>query len=263
MKKTSFRFFTFVLFLTLLVLETGALAAKAQEESLLSGQEMMKEDTTKENQGHQRKEIRKQIQEKRRILREKIISKKKELKEKLTVVKDERKRKIMEKIDERMDALNQKMTDHFLLVLDKLEDVLERIKQRAEQAEKERGWNVAVVRQKIDEATRAITLAREAVREQAGKTYTPEVESEKEAKQSIREIRQALHGDLALVKKQIKTAKKAIQEAVKALAQQALKHTPQPRASLSPLSSPSALPSESPISSPFPEEPIATPILNL
>src|SRR3989344_4281436 len=66
------------------------------------------------------------------------------LKERLKTIKDERKKQVVEKIDKSLDALNDRMTKHFLDVLEKLEDILVRISEKADKVESD-GFDVSAV----------------------------------------------------------------------------------------------------------------------
>ena len=65
----------------------------------------------------------------------------------------------MEKIDDSLAKLNEKMTKHFAEVLEKTENALERVGERAETAES-RGSNVSTVRSALTEAEAAIVRER-------------------------------------------------------------------------------------------------------
>ncbi|MEW5805116.1 MAG: hypothetical protein AB1721_00065 [Patescibacteria group bacterium] len=171
------------------------------------------------NQIQQRQEeFRAQIQENRAELKTYIEEKRVALKEQLQNIRDERKQAIVERIDQRIDELNQRMTNHFLAVLEKLETVLERIGSRADKAEAN-GLDVSAVRSAITEAEQAIAAARTAVAEQSGKTYLINITDEENLKADVGQARQALAEDLKAVREVIKSAHDAVRRAAVALAQ--------------------------------------------
>jgi len=164
-------------------------------------------------------EFRNQIQEKREEMKAKIKALKEQLREKLRERISERKQKIVERIYERINALNERMTDHYLNVLDHLEKVLERIESRTAKA-KLNGRDVTQVEAAIEKAHRAIDTAREAVKAQAEKVYEPpEITTEENLKLDVGKLRQQLHDDLKAVEKLVKDARDAVRQAAVALAQ--------------------------------------------
>jgi len=164
-------------------------------------------------------EFRNQIQEKREEMKAKIKALKEQLREKLRERISERKQKIVERIYERINALNERMTDHYLDVLDHLKKVLERIESRTAKA-KLNGRDVTQVEAAIEKAHGAIDTAREAVKAQAEKVYQPpEITTEENLKLDVGKLRQQLHDDLKAVEKLVKDARDAVRQAAVALAQ--------------------------------------------
>lgn len=195
-------------------------------------------ETGREDLKKRQEEFHDQVKAKREMLKEEVEAKRKELKTHLEKVKDERKKETVERIDQRMDALNDKMMRHFSVVLDKLEEVLVRINERADKVSTERGHNVSSVRSAIDKANTAIALARVAIENQSGKTYTINVTVESALKSDVGRARQDLHADLAKVKDAVKSAHSAVRDAAVALAQLVIKINASPSPSVSPSATP-------------------------
>lgn len=171
----------------------------------------------KQRTEERKEELKARVEEKREELKDRIEQKREELKERLETIRDERKKEVVERIDRRMDELNERLLDHFLNVLDKLGDVLVRIAERADSAE-ERGVDVSAVRTVIDEANGAIAAAKSAIEAQAGKTYTIQITDEEGLKTNVGGARQALHGDLAVVRETVRAAFAAVRNAATTLA---------------------------------------------
>lgn len=165
----------------------------------------------------QRLEFRKMIQAKRKELRDSIRAKREELRARLQEIRDKRKAEIMERIYDRLNALNERLTNHFMSALEKMESVLININSRADKAEAN-GRDVSAVRAAIETAHRAINDARTAVEEQAGKTYSIDVTDENSLRVDAGAARQALRDDLAAVRAAVKSAHDAVRNAATTLA---------------------------------------------
>jgi hypothetical protein len=209
------------------------------KEQLKKATEAMKEEVKKSKET-----FKEAVKTKQAELEDKIKTKKEELRIRLEKVKDETKKKTVERIDQQIDALNAKMIQHFSSVLDKLEELLIRISERADKALAERGLDVSAVRLVIDKAKTAIASARSAVENQAGKTYTIKVTTEKSLKVDVGKARQALGIDLTKVRDAVKAAQSAVKDAAVALAQLVVKPKVSPSPSVSPLILPTTTPAE-------------------
>ena len=196
---------------------------------------------TKEEMGNMRREFQDKIRDAREDLKNRIEVKRTELKNDLRSIKDERKKKTTEKIDKSLDAMNERMTNHFIDVLDKLEDVLVRIDERTDRAAS-KSIDVSSVRTAIEKADKAIDDARAAVVAQAAKIYTIDVTTETGLKEAVRKARRALHDDLAAVREKVKATRDAVHNAARAYAKahgrDLLTPTPSPTATVSPTVSP-------------------------
>jgi len=177
----------------------------------------------------QREEMRSELKEKQKQTREMIKTKREQmvqkiqeyreqLRERLKKIKNETKKKIVERIYQRVDDLNERITNHFLDVLDRLEEILERIESRTAKAVLH-GRDVSEAEEAIKVAWTAIETAREAVRLQAEKVYQPpEITSEENLRIEVGALRQQLHSDLKAVEKLVKEARDKVREAAVTLA---------------------------------------------
>jgi hypothetical protein len=91
--------------------------------------------------------------------------------QKITEIRDEQKQQQALQIANQLDHLNQQWTEHFTQVLNRLEVILEKIKNRADKAAANAN-DVSAVDAAISAAETAISNARAAVETQAKKTYT-------------------------------------------------------------------------------------------
>lgn len=165
-----------------------------------------------------KEEFKIKAEAKREEVKSKIEAKKAELKEHLIKIKDERKKQVAERVYNQVNELNKRRLDHFSAVLEKLEKVLDRISNRAAKAEAN-GVDITAVKTAITEATSAIAASRTAIVNQAGKVYTPVIDTENTLKTDIGKIRQALHNDLVSVEETVKASREAVHKAATILAQ--------------------------------------------
>jgi len=165
-------------------------------------------------------ELRNQIKNKREELKSKIEQLRERLKNQLREkIKNEVKEKIVDRVYQRINELNERMTNHYLNVLEKLEKILERIESRTAKA-KLNNLDVSKVEEAINEATVAIAKAKEAVKNQAEKIYQPpEITNDKTLKTDIGNLRKQLHDDLKSVESLVKQAREAVRKALVFLAQ--------------------------------------------
>ena len=165
-----------------------------------------------------REEVKNAIEAKRQALKTTIETKREALKGRLEVVRDEKKRQAVERIYTALNAINERLTDHFLNVLDQVEDVLDRVQSRADKA-KANDLDVASVQTAIDDASRAIEAGRTAVREQAAKSYSVTVTDEATLRENAKSAKEQLRKDLEAVKNVVKAARDSVRAAAVALAQ--------------------------------------------
>lgn len=177
-----------------------------------------KRDELKNTIEQKRVEFKNQIEVKRAELKNIIEVKRQELKERLKVVKDERKKQAVESIDNRLDALNERMTNHFSDVLERLEKVLSNIASRADKASAS-GVDVSAVRTAITDTQNAISVSRQAIEAQAGKTYKITITTETGLRQDVGRARQRLRDDLVKVRDIIFTSREAVKKAATILVQ--------------------------------------------
>ena len=96
------------------------------------------------------------------------------LKQKISQIKDKKKQDTANRIVNQIDHINQVWTKHFILVLDKLDTALQRIKSRAQKASAN-GQDASATNTAIQKAETSIAAARSAVLNQAQKVYNVNV----------------------------------------------------------------------------------------
>ncbi len=175
-------------------------------------------NTLHEEAQRRQEEFRAMMDAQRGVLKDTIKAKREELRRRLTAISDEQKRKRVETIDARMDALNERMTEHFSLALEQLENILEKIAERAGEAAK-KGDNGAAVSVAMTSAKASLAISRTATVLQAGKTYTITISAEDGLRTDVGIARQALHDDLVMVRETVKNARDAVHDAAVALVQ--------------------------------------------
>lgn len=165
-----------------------------------------------------REEVKNAVEAKRQTLKTTIETEREALKNRLKAVRDEKKKQAVERIYTTLNAINERMTDHFLNVLDQVEDVLDRVQSRSDKA-KANGLDVSSVQTAIDEAHRAIEAGRTIVREQAAKSYSITVTDEATLRENAKSVKEQLRKDLEAVKDAVKAARDSVRVAAVALAQ--------------------------------------------
>lgn len=175
-------------------------------------------NTLHEEAQRRQEEFRAMMDAQRGVLKDTIKAKREELRQRLTAISDEQKRKRVETIDARMDALNERMTEHFSLALEQLENILEKIAERAGEVA-EKGDTGAAVSVAMTSAKTSLAISRTATVLQAGKTYTVMISAEDALRTDVGIARQALHDDLVMVRETVKNARDAVHDAAIALAQ--------------------------------------------
>jgi len=165
-----------------------------------------------------REEFKQRVETIREQAKQQIEEKRAQLKERLAIVKDEKKKATVERIDGSLDGINARQTKHFSDILGKLEEVLGKVVSRADKAEAS-GKDVSAVRTAIIESQNQISIAREAVATQAGKTYAIAVTTEEALRDAVEASRQLLRADLTSVQGLVKSAHESLRTVAITLAQ--------------------------------------------
>lgn len=140
-----------------------------------------------------------------------------EFKLKLEQIKNERKRALVENISDKIVQRNKRWTDHWLLVLARLDDVLNSIRDKTAVL-KNKGVDTSALDQAIANAQTAIDSTRTAVNSQAQKTYIIEIDTEENLRANVGAVISQFQTDLRTVHKLIVNARQAVWNAATELA---------------------------------------------
>jgi DNA-binding FrmR family transcriptional regulator len=168
------------------------------------------EDEDEADEVEPRLEILRKREEEREEEREEH---KEELRTKLQAIKDENKQKVVEKLDERLSMMNENWTQHWNNVLERLNQILDKIEARAEKLG-EQGKDTAAVTQQINYAQAAIDTAQSAVDAQAEKEYTFEITEETQVREEVKVTIAQFKADTRKVLDSIKSARENVRLAL-------------------------------------------------
>ena len=163
-----------------------------------------------------REEFRAKMETRKEEFKTKREAIKAELKVKLGKIKDERKKEIVDRLDNKLADINARLTAHWAEALNHLSELVTKISSRADKAAAN-GADVSAVRTRITAAEAANAVAKSAVAAQAAKTYAIAITTEDKLKADVAAMRQTLNNDLKIVRDAVQAARKAVEEAVKAL----------------------------------------------
>lgn len=165
-----------------------------------------------------REEFKTRLEAARAEFKTKREAQKDELKTRLAQIRDEKKKQAVDRLDNRFTEINQKLVNHWVDALDRLVGHVKKISKRADELATD-GKDVAAVRTAVQKAEAAIAAARTALETQSKKTYPINVTDENTLKSAVSTAREALNKDLKAVKELIRTAHKAVVDALHALNQ--------------------------------------------
>lgn len=131
--------------------------------------------------------------------------------QKLATLTDDRKASIAAKIDTKLVSINEKRTAKMTNVLAKLQEILNRLIDRANTA-KTAGQDTTAVEAAIVKAKASLTAAEAAVTAQKAKTYTAVISSESTLPQNFGSVFKQLQSDLQTTYTAIKTAKTDVKQ---------------------------------------------------
>ena len=201
--------------------ETGEKAREeVREEIRMEGGEGLKETRVElvKQVRQERQETRENIERIREENRGLIEQRRVALKEQLRLLEDQRKAPIVERIYDNLNRLNDQIVTQLLAKIDQIEEVLERVKSRADKAQ-EAGLDVGGVREAIVVAEEVIEKTRTTAETQAGKIYEITISDEANLRTDIKPVRDQLQSDLEALRQQVVLAREVVREAITALAQ--------------------------------------------
>lgn len=149
--------------------------------------------------------------------REAAQQKREEFKARLQTIRSEKKKAAVERIDTKIANTNEVHTVRFTSILAKLQSILDRVSQKAQEA-KTNERDTAALDSSIVSAQAAIDSAKTVVSAQAAKGYVVSISDEKALRNSVGSTVSQFRKDLRDVYKAVVEAKQAVQKAVSELA---------------------------------------------
>ncbi|MEK7150832.1 MAG: hypothetical protein AAB783_01390 [Patescibacteria group bacterium] len=165
---------------------------------------------------NQRDAFKEEFMKRKEVLKDKLDGERKILREKLGKIKDERKKQTVESISNRFAEVNNNILDNLSKFLNRLDEILVKIKTRTDAADVA-GKDVSKVKIAIIAADGAIKSARDGIKAQVGKTYPIAVTTENALGDAVSKARHALYDDLEKVRTLVKSAHSAVKAAARAL----------------------------------------------
>lgn len=126
----------------------------------------------------------------------------------LQTITDERKAKRAEQLADQMNQLNERLTDHYLSVLDHLDAVLTRIAERAVDEVSD-----ADLQAKITTARTNIVSVRQAVIVQQDKVYTVNITTEAKMREAFQGVKKQMQDDHAAARELLSQARESVRQA--------------------------------------------------
>lgn len=152
----------------------------------------------------------------REEIKKDIISNTEDKDERRSGIENEQKREALGKIEDLLNTINENRTNHYLQVLDRLDEILDKIKKRAQDAKVE-GNVVRTVFEAIETSEAALEIAQKGVLSQREKEYTVQTDNEATAKKDAGEEVKKLQSDLKSTREMVVMARKAVFDAFLAL----------------------------------------------
>ncbi|OGK21411.1 hypothetical protein A3C23_01325 [Candidatus Roizmanbacteria bacterium RIFCSPHIGHO2_02_FULL_37_13b] len=208
--------FCFVFFILLSSNISLVLAEEATQSNTLNLKPTMMEKRKEiiDDMQQKKKEIKDQINEE---VKEKIKDLKTEYRQKLEAFKDAKKKQIVERINNRLSTINKNRMDHFLRVIARLNQILQKIKNLTNQA-KAKGIDVYNVETAISSAQIALDNAKTAVTDQGKKEYVININDESTVRVDVGQTVSSLQNDLRNTLKVIIDARQLVHAAASQLA---------------------------------------------
>lgn len=162
--------------------------------------------------------LREETKEAKSELKDKTSEARDDFKAKVSAIKDEKKKQIINNLDLRIGTINTNRTNEMTKILERLTTVLGKISTK-EAALKSEGKNTTKLAADITSAQSAIDAAKQAVTEQAAKTYTMNITTDTALKSAASTTIQQFMTDMKAVRTKVLAAQQAVVKAYKDLGQ--------------------------------------------
>lgn len=156
------------------------------------------------------------FQNKRKEALEEAKIKREELREKLQTIKDAKKKEVVENLDSKLAMVNNKWVSHWNDMLSRLNSLLEKVDSKAQEFAS-REIDVILVNAAIESAQARLADAQNAVNSQAGKNYVTQITTEGKLGTDVKTTTSQFRTDINSTKEKIYLARKAVEEAIKAI----------------------------------------------
>lgn len=157
------------------------------------------------------------IQENRQTAAAQIQAAREVFQAKLASIKDTKKRTVVENVQNRMTEINTNRTDVMTKQLTIMSDILDRVSSKAADLASG-GKDISQVTAAVAAARTAIAEAQESVAAQAGKVYSITISTESTLRNNVLTTRKSLETDVLGAYQKIVAARRAVYNAIKALA---------------------------------------------
>jgi hypothetical protein len=172
--------------------------------------------SAKENAEARREAMQQSIEARKSMAETSSRERRENFLQKVAEIQDERKRRIVTNLSSRLSAVNDRWVTHWVAVLTRFEDILEKMTVRADVLANE-GHNVAQIKSAIGEASLAISEAKESVRAQAGKVYVIDIQEETTIGQSVQTLTSIFRSDLKETLGYVRAAREAMVAALSSM----------------------------------------------
>lgn len=162
-------------------------------------------------------QVSENIAERKRLIQQKNATAREQFTKKTAAITDESKKNAVERINTAFQTINERRTSAWANALDRLSAILERIKTKLEDLEKD-GVDTSSAMALVTSAESAIANAVAAVETQAEKTYTLEIVDEQTLGEVVRPVVQQFKQDLRTTLVSIQSARDAVRQAARGLA---------------------------------------------
>lgn len=202
--------------LLLLVISSPSFAQTATDEATTTTSLSTDSPRIKPLQTLKKQPIKELILKNREQAKQQFAQARQTFQEKLAAITDERKQKIVEYIDQRIQSINQNKINNFSSALERLSNLLENFKKKAETAKTE-GQNTASVDIEIAQAEDALQKAQTAIASQAANDYTLTIQDEDTLRETIGKTVSKFRTDLVATHKILLSARKEVADVAREL----------------------------------------------
>jgi len=160
-----------------------------------------------------RAEFKTLIDTKREGAKVKIEAAKEKLKTDLLKIKDEKKKETVTRITDKIVELNTKATDNLTANINKIDEILTRIKTQVA-TEKAKGTDVAASEASIVLADKSIADAKTAILAQSTKSYSAVITTETALQNAMSKIKDLFNADIKAVREKVQAAHVSVKNAM-------------------------------------------------